>query len=97
MRLGKLVLGATVALALGTLTLGTAAQAEELKLTDEQLDQVTAGGPVGDAARAAFAGLALEALAGGFSGGIGGGQAATGITVLKEYVLLEILIAKNGL
>jgi hypothetical protein len=92
MRLGRLVLGAAVAL-----SLGAAAQAEELTLTEDQMDQVTAGGPIGDKARAAFAGLALGALGDGFSGGIGGGQAASGITVLREYVLLEILIAKNGL
>lgn len=92
MRLGRLVLGAALAL-----SLGAAAQAEEMRLTNEQLDQVTAGGPVGDAIRAAFAGLALAELQGGFGGGIGGGQASSGITVLRDYVLLEILIAQNGL
>lgn len=92
MKLGRLVLGAAVGV-----TLGVAAQAEELRLTDDQMDQVTAAGPVGNAIRKAFAGLALNELGNGFSGGIGGGQAASGITVLREYVLLEILIAQNGL
>lgn len=91
MKLGKLVLGAVVAL-----SLGGAAQAGELKLTDEQMDQVAAGGPIGDAIRAAFAGLALNELSNGFAGGIQS-QASSGIYVLSEYVKLEILIAQNGL
>ncbi len=92
MKLGRLVLGAAVGI-----TLGVAAQAGELRLTEDQMDQVTAGGPVGDQIRAVFAGLALTELNSGLSGGIGGGQVRSGITVLREYVLLEILIAQNGL
>lgn len=92
MNLGMLVLGAAVAL-----SLGAAAQAEELRLADEQLDKVTAAGPVGDQIRAAFAQLAFAELQSGFSGGIGGGQAQSGFTVLREYIKLEVLIAQNGL
>lgn len=90
MRLGRFVLGATLALALGA-----AAQAGELKLTEEQLDQVTAAGPIGDAIRRQFAVLAFSELQNGFAGGIGG-QVNSGITVLREYIQLEILIAQNG-
>ena len=92
MKLGRLVIGAAVAL-----SLGAAAQAEELTLTEDQMDQVTAGGPVGDQIRAAFAVLALGELSNGFAGGIGGGQVQSGITVLREYIKLEILIAQAGL
>lgn len=92
MKIGRLVIGAAVAL-----SLGAAAQAEELTLTEDQMDQVTAGGPDGDRIRAAFAVLALGELSKGFAGGIGGGQVQSGITVLREYIKLEILIAQAGL
>lgn len=93
MTLGRLVLGATLALGLGA-----AAQAEELKLSEQQLDQVTAGGPTGDALRAGFvSAVAFPTLFNGFAGGIGGGQAAAGISVLVDYVALEIFIAQNRL
>lgn len=92
MKIGRLVIGAAVAL-----SLGAAAQAEELTLTEDQMDQVTAGGPAGDRIRAAFASLALAELSNGFSGGIGGGLVRSGITVLREYVKLEIMIAEAGL
>jgi len=92
MKLGRLALGAALAF-----SLGAAAQAEELKLTEAQLDQVTAAGPIGDQIRRQFAVLALAELQSGFAGGIGGGQAQAGITVLREYVVLKILIAQAGL
>lgn len=90
MSLGKLVLGTALAL-----SIGAAAQAEELTLTAEQMDRVTASGRVGDRMRAAFARLALAELEDGRAGGVRG-QASSGINVLVEYVKLEILIKQNG-
>lgn len=89
------------------LALGTVAQAAEqkqaapsetpkaLELTTAQLDQITAGGPIGDAIRAAFAGLAFAELQSGLAGGPSG-AVGSGIAVLREYVLLEIMIRQNG-
>lgn len=103
MKLDRLALSAAVVLALGT-----AAQAAEigqpvpaetpkaLELTTEQLDRITAGGPIGDLARALFAQAALSELQSGFAGGPSG-AVGSGITVLSQYVILEILIAQNGL
>ncbi len=90
MKFSRVALGVAVAL-----SLGSAVQAEEMRLSEQQLDRVTAAGPIGNAIRAAFAGLALDELQNGFSGGPRS-AASSGINVLKEYVLLEIMIRQKG-
>lgn len=90
MTLSRIVLGVALAL-----TLGSAVEAAEVRLSEQQLDRVTAAGPRGDSIRAAFARLALAELQNGFSGGPRS-AAGSGINVIKEYVLLEIMIRQNG-